>query len=420
MVSEAQPLVATLGREAKSAAAYLPHIAESVITASLKDLAVRLRSRIDDILRINQNDIEAGRAKNLTPALLDRLTLNEARIESIAQSVEVIAALSDPCGKTLWREERPNGLLIERVSCPIGVLGIIFESRPNVTVDAAALCLKSRNACILRGGSESFETSKFLHSLIVESLKTHNIPPESVSFVDTTNREAVGAMLAMPQFIDVIIPRGGKSLTSRVMEEAKMPVFSHLDGICHIYVHESAKPDLALAVTLNAKMRRTGICGAMETLLLDTKLNPDTAKAILTNLLDSGCAIVGDKIIQALDSRIQPATAQDWATEYLDAKLSVAAVNGVEEAVAHINAYGSHHTDSILCEDEAARDYFTARVESAIVMHNTSTQFADGGEFGMGSEIGIATGRLHARGPVGVEQLCTYRYIVRGAGQTRP
>lgn len=413
-------LVALQAREAKAASAVIPHISEDKIVSALNHLAASLRDRQSDILGINQKDVSAAKGKNLSPALIDRLTLNPERIEAIAQSVEMIAALECPAGKVLHSTTRPNELIIERVSCPIGVLGIIYESRPNVTVDAAALALKSRNAAILRGGSESFETARLLHTLITESLKSQGIPEATIGFVDTTDREAVGAMLSLPQYIDVIIPRGGKSLTGRVMEEAKMPVFAHLEGICHVYVHESSKTDLACTVTLNAKMRRTGICGAMETLLLDTKLAPDTARAVLSGLLDAGCEIVGDKMIQGLDPRIGQAASDDWGTEYLDAKLSVAAVNGVEEAVKHINAYGSHHTDSILCEDEVARDYFLSHVESAIVMHNTSTQFADGGEFGMGAEIGIATGKMHARGPVGLEQLCTYKYIVRGKGQVRP
>jgi glutamate-5-semialdehyde dehydrogenase len=413
-------LVAMLGRTAKASSSLLPHIPEERVQAALHGLAEALRGRSAEILSINARDIKAAEQNGLTPALIDRLTLTPERVEAMANSVEVIAALENPVGKILSRTQRPNGLVIERVACPIGVLGIIYESRPNVTVDAAALSLKSRNAVILRGGSESYETALFLYEILKSALKEQGIPEGAVCFVETKDREAVGAMLALPQYIDAIIPRGGKSLTSRVMADAKMPVFAHLDGICHIYVHESAKPDLAAAVTLNAKMRRTGICGAMETLLLDTKLKPETARAILTNLLDAGCEIVGDKMVQGLDPRIAPAKSEDWGTEYLDAKLSVAAVNGIEEAVRHINTYGSHHTDSILCEDDAARDYFLSHVESAIVMHNASTQFADGGEFGMGAEIGIATGKMHARGPVGVEQLCTYKYIVRGSGQVRP
>lgn len=408
------PLIVGLGQKAKAASPLLPHIPEVIICAALRDLAQALRENEANILAANLRDVQAATSN------IDRLTLTPERIEGIARGVEVIANLDNPVGKVLSQTTRPNGLHIERISCPLGVLGMIYEARPNVTVDAAALCLKSRNAVILRGGSDSFETSTFLHKLIQQVLEKHHIPADSVCFVPTKDREAVGAMLGASQYIDVMIPRGGKSLTGRVMAEAKMPVFAHLDGICHVYVHETANPDLAMAVTLNAKMRRTGICGAMETLLLDTKLKPETARAILTNLLDAGCEIVGDKIIQGLDKRIGPAKSDDWGTEYLDAKLSCCAVNGIEEAARHINTYGSHHTDSILCEDEAARDYFLGHVESAIVMHNTSTQFADGGEFGMGAEIGIATGKFHARGPVGLEQLCTYKYIVRGNGQVRP
>ena len=410
----------TLGQQTKAASRVLSQTSEAQINALLTDLADALRKNTADILSANAKDIAAGEQKGLNTALLDRLKLNDDRIEGMAGGLEAIVKLSDPVGKVLWSTQRPNGLKIERVSVPIGVLGMIYESRPNVTIDAAALCLKSRNAVILRGGSESLHSSLALHTLIQETLRKHDLPEACVSMIPITDREAVGEMLRANQYIDVMIPRGGKSLVERVQNEARMPVFSHLDGICHVYVHNTAEKDLAVNVTHNAKLRRTGICGAAETLLLDQALDPAIGKAVLTALLDEGCDVVGDKMAQALDERIKPACAEDWGTEYLAAKISCAVVNGVEEAVNHINSYGSHHTDSILAEDQQAVDYFLSNVDSGIVMHNASTQFADGGEFGMGAEIGIATGKMHARGPVGLEQLCTYKYRVHGTGQTRP
>ncbi len=418
--ASAQQIVNDLGRKAKAAAAILSQTTEKQINAVLDSIAAKLRANVAPVLEANEKDIAAGRQKSLSPALMDRLKLNAERVESMAKGLEVVRSLPDPVGRVLWETARPNGMKIERVSVPIGVLGMIYESRPNVTIDAAALCLKSRNAVILRGGSESLNSSLALHKLIQEALNENNIPADAASMVPTADRDAVGAMLAASDLIDVMIPRGGKSLVERVQNEAKMPVFSHLEGICHIYIHPTAKAETAKTVTLNAKMRRTGVCGAMETLLLDKDLDTNVAKEVLAQLLDSGCAIVGDKMAQHLDSRIGEATTKDWTTEYLDAKLSVAVVSGVQEAVTHINTYGSHHTDSILSEDKSAADYFLKNVDSGIVMYNASTQFADGGEFGMGAEIGIATGKMHARGPVGLEQLCTYKYIVRGSGQTRP
>ncbi|MBX2833462.1 MAG: glutamate-5-semialdehyde dehydrogenase [Micavibrio sp.] len=415
-----EDLVSALGRAAKSASRKLSQTTEEQINALLHCVAVKIRENKDYIISENEKDTKAGEEKGLTAALLDRLTLTPARIDGMADGVEAIAALPDPVGRSLWDTTRPNGLKISRVSAPIGVLGMIYESRPNVTVDAAALCLKSRNAVILRGGSESLHSSLALHQLIGEALEEHNLPPAAVSMIPVPDRDVVGAMLVANQYIDVMIPRGGKGLTGRVMNEARMPVFSHLDGICHIYVHDDVDPSTALEVTLNAKMRRTGICGAMETLLLDRKLDEELAKNIVANLIDAGCAMVGDESAQKLDSRITPATDDDWVTEYLDAKLSVRYVDGLEAAIAHINDHGSHHTESILTRDESAADTFQKNVDSGVVMHNTSTQFSDGGEFGMGAEIGIATGKMHARGPVGLEQLCTYKYYVHGDGQTRP
>ncbi len=413
-------LIQNIGAAARSAAFVLAQCDDAQITACLKNCAARIRAHIETILAANTADVDAAKAKGLTPAMIDRLILTPARIESIAAGIEVVASLPDPTGRILWQETRPNGLKIERVSVPIGVLGMIYESRPNVTVDAAALCLKSKNAVILRGGSESLQSSLALHRIVQDALLESGLPEAAVSMIPTADRAAVGLMLAMNEYIDVMIPRGGKTLIERVMNEARMPVFGHLEGLCHIYVDAGVKPDIALSVPLNAKMRRTGVCGAMETLLLDSSLDNTLAKQILAGLLDAGCAIVGDKAVQALDSRIGPASEDDWRTEYLEARLSCRIVDGVDEAITHINHYGSHHTDSILTEDADKAARFLARVDSGIVLHNASTQFADGGEFGMGAEIGIGTGKLHARGPVGLEQLCTYKYIVRGNGQIRP
>lgn len=415
-----EEIVHTLGREAKNSSRILAQASEDQINAVLRGIAKKLRESGPAILEGNKKDLAAGEQKGLSAALLDRLALNEERIEGIAAGTETVADLPDPVDRVLWETERPNGLRIQRVAVPIGVLGMIYESRPNVTVDAAALCLKSRNAVILRGGSESLHSSLALHKIIQQTLKDHGLPEACVSMIPIADREAVGAMLATHQYIDVMIPRGGKGLVERVQNEAKMPVFSHLDGLCHIYIHPSVKKDIAVEVAYNAKLRRTGICGAMETLLLDQGLDPEIGKAVVSKLIDGDCEVVGDKMAQGLDERIGQATAEDWHTEYLAPKLSVAVVNGVEKAVHHINSYGSHHTDSILAEDDQAVEYFLHNVDSGITMHNASTQFADGGEFGMGAEIGIATGKMHARGPVGLEQLCTYKYKVHGSGQTRP
>ncbi len=413
-------LIENLGCEAKAASAVLLQASDTTIHATLSTLAESLRNNISVILSANQKDLEAGAVKGLAPAMLDRLMLDSARIEAMAKGIETVIALPSPVGRILWETHRPNGLHIQRVAVPIGVLGMIYESRPNVTIDAGVLCLKSRNAVILRGGSESLHSSLALHGLIQSALVKEGLPKACVSMVPVPDREAVGALLACEKYIDVMIPRGGHNLIERVMSEARMPVFGHLEGLCHIYIHPSVKPDIAVNVPYNAKLRRTGICGAMETLLLDSALEPALACAVLGKLLDGGCEIVGDVAVQALDSRIGPATAQDWRTEYLDSKLSCAMVSGVEAAIQHINHYGSHHTDSILAEDVAVAGRFLQGVDSGIVLHNASTQFADGGEFGMGAEIGIATGKMHARGPVGLEQLCTYKYLVHGAGQTRP
>ena len=345
----------------------------------------------------------------------------EKAIEAMAQAVEAVAHLTDPVGRELARWTRPNGLDIARVSTPIGVIGIIFESRPNVTADAGALCLKSGNVAILRGGSESLHSARAIHGCLVEGLRSAGLPESAIQLVPTSDRGAVGHMLAgLSGAIDMIVPRGGKSLIARVQAEARVPVLAHLEGICHTYVHEQADPQMAHAIVLNAKMRRTGICGATETLLIDQSIAARQLPPILDALARAGCEIRGDDIVRAIYPAAKPATEEDWRTEYLDAIISVRAINGVEEAIRHIGTYGSQHTDAIITADRAAAERFMSALDSAIVMHNASTQFADGGEFGMGAEIGIGTGKLHARGPVGVEQLTTFKYVVRGSGQTRP
>ncbi|MEM7618367.1 MAG: glutamate-5-semialdehyde dehydrogenase [Pseudomonadota bacterium] len=415
----AEEIVHNIGASAKSAAQQLAQISSDQTNSALHTISQKLKASSAEIIKANNIDVEAGRQKNLTDALIDRLTLSEERIEAIAQSVLDIAALDNPVGQILETVERPNGLIIEKTSVPIGVLGMIYESRPNVTVDAAALCLKSANAVILRGGSESFHSSTVLHQLIQESLEENDIPAAAVSMMPSTDRALVGAMLRAHEHIDVIIPRGGKGLTGLVMREASMPVFAHLDGNCHIFVHHSADKDMALDVIKNAKLRRTGICGAMESLLIDEQLDKSISADIIQMLLDNGCTIVGDDTAQSINNAITSANDDDWATEYLDKKLSVKFVSDTDAAIHHINQYGSHHTDCIIASGEADIQKFLQQVDSAIVMHNTSTQFADGGEFGMGAEIGIGTGKLHARGPVGLKQLTTFKYVVRGTGQVR-
>ncbi len=414
-----EDIVSALGAEAKKAAAVLVQTPTETINNVLAGLADALRQNAESILSENQKDLDAARQHGLTDAMIDRLALDEQRIEGMAQSVETVRRLDDPTEKILWEEERPNGLKIQRISCPIGVFGMIYESRPNVTIDASILCIKSHSAVILRGGSESLHSSLALHKIIQNTLEAFNLPKACVSMIPTSDRAVVGAMLRAAEYIDVMIPRGGHGLIERVMNEARMPVFGHLAGLCHIYVDQSADADIAKNVTLNAKMRRTGVCGAMETLLLDENLDKATASDLLANIIDAGCDIVGDAAVQALDNRIKPATSEDWTTEYLDSKLSCRMVSNIEEAVSHINEKGSHHTDCIIAQDDNAVAYFQKNVDSGIVMHNASTQFADGGEFGMGAEIGIATGKMHARGPVGLQQLCTYKYLVHGTGQTR-
>ncbi len=412
--------IEAMGEKARAAATVLATAPRVLKDEALRAAAATLRRQEPALLAANEKDLAAGRARQLTPALLDRLALDSKRIEGIAKSLEAIAELGDPVGQEIARWQRPNGLDIARVRTPLGVIGVIYESRPNVTADAGGLCLKAGNAVILRGGSESSHSSAAIHACLVEGLATAGLPVDAIQLVATTDRRAVGHLLALSTYVDVIVPRGGRSLIERVQAEARMPVFAHLDGICHVYLHESADPAMARAIALNAKMRRTGICGAMETLLCDRSVAPALLPPILDDLARAGCEVVGDVEVMALDPRVGKATDEDWRTEYLDAILSVKLVDGLEDAIDHIEGYGSHHTDSIVAGDEGAAATFLARVDSAIVMHNASTQFADGGEFGMGAEIGISTGRMHARGPVGVEQLTSFKYQVRGNGQTRP
>ncbi|TVQ37073.1 MAG: glutamate-5-semialdehyde dehydrogenase [Geminicoccaceae bacterium] len=409
-----------LGRAAKAAAGALARATTDAKNDALRAAARALRARETGILQANAQDLEAGAAAGLGAAVLDRLRLDPKRLAAMAEGIEAVAALPDPVGRVLAGWTRPNGLRIERVATPLGVVGVIYESRPNVTADAAALCLKSGNAVILRGGSESFHSSRAIALAMIAGVGAAGLPAHAIQLVPTTDRTAVGHMLAMDRYIDVLVPRGGRSLVERVRAEARMPVFAHLDGNCHVYLHHAADLKMAMTVTLNAKMRRTGICGAAETLLVDEAAAERLLLPVLDALRAAGCALRGCARTQALDPAVTPATAADWSTEYLDAILAVKVVDGLDDAIAHVNRYGSHHTDAIVTADQAAAERFLAQVDSAIVLHNASTQFADGGEFGMGAEIGIATGRLHARGPVGVEQLTTFNYRVRGTGQVRP
>jgi glutamate-5-semialdehyde dehydrogenase len=414
-------LMAELGRRARKAARRVALAAPEEKNAALHAMAARIRAQADAILAANAQDLAEAKAKGQSSAFIDRLILNPERVEAIAAAVESIAALPDPVGRVLARFERPNGLQIERVATPLGVIGVIFESRPNVTADAGALCLKAGNAAILRAGSESFRTSLAIAEAMGEGLEQAGLPSDAIRLVPTRDRAAVGAMLSgLDGHIDVIVPRGGRSLVGRVQEEARVPVFAHLEGLNHVYVHEAASLEMAKRIVLNAKMRRTGVCGSAETLLVDRACAGTHLKPLVSGLLDAGCAVRGDEAVQAADPRVTAATEEDWRTEYLDAIISARVVDGLDEAMGHIETYGSHHTDSIVTEDEAAAERFLAEVDSAIVLHNASTQFADGGEFGFGAEIGIATGRMHARGPVGVEQLTSFKYRVRGTGQTRP
>jgi glutamate-5-semialdehyde dehydrogenase len=389
--------------------------------AALRAAAQSIRAHAQQILAANGKDMDAARARGLSAAMLDRLQLNDKRVESMASGIEQIAALPDPVGVVAAEWTRPNGLVIQRVRVPLGVIGIIYESRPNVTADAGALCLKSANPVILRGGSESRLSSAAIHACLVDGLRAAQLPEAAIQLVPTTDRAAVGMMLAgLDQHINVIVPRGGRSLVERVQKEARVPVIGHLEGLCHVYVDRDADPDIARNVVVNAKLRRTGICGAAETLLVDRGCAPTMLPMLLDALAAGGCELRGDAASQAADRRVKPATEQDWRTEYLDAIISVRVVDGVDEAIRHIATYGSAHTDSIVTANTGTAEKFLREVDSAIVLLNASTQFADGGEFGMGAEIGISTDRFHARGPVGVEQLTSYKYVVRGTGQIRP
>jgi glutamate-5-semialdehyde dehydrogenase len=414
-------LMQVLGRAATAAAAQLALANAECKNRALTGAASALRAQLATILAANAQDMQEAQAATLGSALLDRLMLDAKRVEAMAVGLEAIAALPDPIGSVIAEWTRPNGMTISRVRVPLGVIGIIYESRPNVTADAGALCIKSGNAAILRGGSESWRSSAAIHACLVEGLKRAELPPAAIQLVPTTDRAAVGEMLSgMQDFIDMLVPRGGKSLIARVQAEARVPVIAHLEGNCHVYVDRDADLTMARQITLNAKMRRTGICGAAETLLIDRYCAANVMPALIGDLLAAGCEVRGDEAARAHDARVKPATEADWYTEYLDAIIAVREVAGVDEAIAHIARYGSAHTEAIVTSNAETAETFLSRVDSAIVLHNVSTQFADGAEFGMGAEIGISTDRFHARGPVGVEQLTSYKYLVRGSGQVRP
>jgi len=410
-----------MGEGARRAACALALTGNEQRNKALRAAAEALRRRQGEILAANAVDMSEGEERGLSAAMLDRLMLDEDRVEGMAAGIEAVAELHDPLSRVLADWERPNGLRIQRVSVPLGVIGIIYESRPNVTADAAALCLKSGNAAILRGGSESFHSSQAIYQCLREGLVSAGIDADAVQMVPTTDRAAVGYLLSsMGEWLDVVVPRGGKSLIKRVQEEARVPVIGHLEGICHVYLHEAADTDMARDVVLNAKMRRTGICGAAETVLVDRAAAERLLPVISAALIDAGCEIRGDDTVCDVVPESRAASNEDWSTEYLDAIISIRVVEGIDKAIAHIAEFGSGHTESIITDDDAAAEQFLNEVDSAILLHNASTQFADGGEFGMGAEIGIATGRVHARGPVGADQLTSYKYVVRGSGQTRP
>ena len=409
-----------LGRAARAASAELATVPGPVKDRALRAAASALRARKAEIQAANDRDVAAARERGLAGPMVERLMLDDKRIEAMAQGLEAIADFPDPIGSVLAEWTRPNGLRIQRVRVPLGVIGIIYESRPNVTADAGGLCLKSGNAAILRGGSESFHSSHLIAACLKDGLREAGLPEASIQLVPTTDRAAVGHMLTMRDFIDVIVPRGGKSLIQRIAEESRIPVIKHLDGNCHVYVDGAADLEEARKVVMNAKLRRTSICGAAETLLVDRKVAGTHLPVLLRDLLDAGCEVRGDDAARAVDPRVKAAAPEDWDTEYLDAIIACRVVDGVDEAIAHVNRHGSHHTDAILTEDPAVAERFLQRIDSGIVLWNASTQFADGGEFGMGAEIGISTDKFHARGPVGAEQLTSYKYVVRGDGQTRP
>jgi glutamate-5-semialdehyde dehydrogenase len=413
--------MADIGRRAKTAARALALAPAAQRDKALGAMAQAIRDSEAGILAANAEDVAEAKASGTTAAFLDRLSLDVKRVAAMADGVAVVRDLADPVGAVTERWTRPNGMTIERVRVPLGVVGVIYESRPNVTADAAVLCLKAGNAVILRGGSESFRSARAIHAALAEGLRAADLPADAIQLVPTRDRAAVGLMLGgLDGNIDVIVPRGGKGLVARVQAEARVPVFAHLEGVVHVYVDKAADLEMAKTIVLNAKMRRTGVCGAAETLLVDRAAAPAMLKPLVTMLLDAGCEVRGDADTQKADARVKAATAEDWPAEYLDSIIAAKVVDGVDAAIAHIERYGSHHTDAIVTADQQAADKFLSEVDSAIVLHNASTQFADGGEFGFGAEIGIATGRMHARGPVGVEQLTTFKYRIRGDGQTRP
>ncbi|MDF1722724.1 MAG: glutamate-5-semialdehyde dehydrogenase [Minwuia sp.] len=413
-------LIGQMGLAARDASRQLATASADAKNTALRAAAAAIRADATQILAANAQDIATAEAAGLAAPQIDRARLDPDRLDAVARGLEDIADLDDPVGSTIAEWTRPNGLNIQRVRTPLGVVGVIYESRPNVTCDAGGLCLKAGNAVILRGGREAINTNRALHVAMVTGLRAASLPEASIQLIPTTDREAVGLMLRSAGLIDVIVPRGGKSLIARVQEEARMPVFAHLEGRCTVYVHAAADLDMARRITVNAKMRRTSICGSAETLLVDRAMADRLMKPILQDLFDAGCAVKGDAETVALDPRVQGADDADWDTEWLGPTISARLVDGIDQAIAHIRAHGSEHTDSIITEDDAAAEQFLTQVNSAIVMHNASTQYADGGEFGMGAEIGIATGKMHARGPVGVEQLCSFKYMVRGSGQARP
>ncbi|SIT05656.1 glutamate-5-semialdehyde dehydrogenase [Insolitispirillum peregrinum] len=415
-----QDQMTDMGRRAKTAALVLATMPADAKDRALREGAKALRLAARAIQEANAKDMAFGREKGLSPALLDRLLLTDERIEAMAKGLEDIAKLPDPVGQVMSEWDRPNGLKISRVRTPLGVIGIIYESRPNVTADAGALCLKSGNAAILRGGSESFNSSHAILDALQVGLAQAGLPADAIQMVPTKDRAAVGALLSMDQYVDVIVPRGGKGLIERVSAESRIPMFKHLDGICHTYVHEKADPEMARQVVVNAKMRRTGICGSTETLLVDRSIAPQMLPVLMADLAAAGCTLRGDAEARAIVPTLDEASDEDWDTEYLDAILSVKVVDGVARAIEHIQRHSSQHTEAIITEDRVAAERFMNEIDSAILMWNASTQFADGGEFGMGAEIGISTGKLHARGPVGVEQLTTFKYKIRGNGQCRP
>jgi glutamate-5-semialdehyde dehydrogenase len=410
-----------IGRRARAAGHVLALAPEEQKNRALEGMAAAVRRQVSAILAANAEDVAEARAGGVTGAFLDRLSLDPKRVEAIAAGIDAVRALADPVGKVTESWVQPNGLRIERVRVPLGVIGIIYESRPNVTADAGVLCVKAGNAAILRGGSDSIRSSRAILAALTEGLQSADLPGPSIQLVPTRDRAAVGLMLqGLDGNIDVIVPRGGKSLVARVQTEARVPVFAHLEGVCHVFVHRAASLDMAKKIVLNAKMRRTGVCGAAETLLVDRASMGTQLKPLITMLIDAGCEVRGDPATVAADNRARPASEEDWATEYLDAVIAVKVVDDLSAAIAHIERYGSRHTDAIITDDREAAERFLREVDSAIVLHNASTQFADGGEFGFGAEIGIATGRLHARGPVGIDQLTTFKYRIHGSGQTRP